>query len=100
MFDIKWYALLKALLVFRTDINDYSKYQELFNVSNLPADYRAYHKDPRKAWVNTMCFQYKIGVHEYNSIYIYTCLYRLYFNIDNKYDLAILRNFVRRGIHY
>lgn len=94
MFDVKWYSLLKALLVFRTDVNDYSKFKDLFNVV---IKLKAFNRDPRNAWLSTICFQYKVGVREFNTMYVYSALHRLYFNVGNHYDLDVLRGAIRRG---
>lgn len=92
MFDVKWYSLLNALLVFRTDVNDYSKFKELFNVSAYYAS--MFKSDCRQAWIYAVCNHYKIGVYEWNSLYVYSALYRLYFNVGNNYDLDILRRYL------
>ena len=93
MFDVKWYSLLKALLVFRTDLNDYSKFNDLFNIGNM---LKAFKRDPRKSWLCAMCFQYKIGVREFNTMYVYSAIHRLYFNVGNHYDWDILDGAIGR----
>ena len=94
MFDVKWYSLLTALLVFRRNVNDYSKFQELFNVV---ITLKAFNRDPRNTWLSALCFQYKVGVQEFNTMYVYSALHRLYFNVGNHYDLDVLRGAIRRG---
>lgn len=92
MFDVKWYSILNALLVFRTGVNDYSKFKELFNVSVYTAS--MFKSDPRQAWIYNLCNHYKIGVLEWNYLYVYSALYRRYFNVGNHYDLDILRRYL------
>ena len=80
MFDLEWYELLNAILMFRAKMDNNTNIRTLCHNLRFSINSEDIHN---------VCVKYKINTTQLSILSMYVSLIKLYFNIHNKTDINI-----------